>query len=495
MALGISERLLQRALAPIDLSYAYKKAELLSKQIGDEERLAKKEAAKQYQTDLAALNKDRIGVRSVDTPEVSKMYKEWADNERKLANNPNLITKSPELYGQLKSKSDEIYGKLSTMIKGSKELGKQEIEHFQELSNPKNFDYYKEGAASIYKNSVMNRPWSEVVKTGANDITKLFEDKINASPFYKDLGTKVIGQATEPHKVKDETFKGAPGEERFIEFKKMPSLRSLPAVVSENLFASMGNKSTKFAAQQVGELIKTGEYDNVKKAYNDFFRDDNPEGYKKYYDTPQPKLNLFEGDLTPTQMFINHTVAKEFLSRLPNGVLGKPEWESASAEARYKESIKKKTGEGTGAPGAEPIDLWTPSVEKIKSVTSQPRFAGKNVTVESFDPMMQQIAINKARDVSGDPSLRPSDLALNYDENSNIMNIYARNKIEVPGKKPINPGERIFAMSEVDVNRQTNQPYGQKMNIAGLREIQQQRKRVTPKQGATRNWADKYLTK
>jgi Arc/MetJ family transcription regulator len=48
MAQAISERLLQRALGPLDLSYAYQKIDAVSRQLGAEDRLRKQEAAKQY---------------------------------------------------------------------------------------------------------------------------------------------------------------------------------------------------------------------------------------------------------------------------------------------------------------------------------------------------------------------------------------------------------------------------------------------------------------
>jgi len=74
MAQAISERLLQRALGPIDLSYAYQKIDAVSRQLAAEDRAVKKEAAKQYYTDLASMNKEQVGVRAADVPEVSEMY-------------------------------------------------------------------------------------------------------------------------------------------------------------------------------------------------------------------------------------------------------------------------------------------------------------------------------------------------------------------------------------------------------------------------------------
>jgi len=101
MAQAISERLLQRALGPVDLSYAYQKIDAVSRQLAAEDRLRKQEAAKQYYTEMASMNKDKAGIRAIDTPEISKQYSEWSNIGKKLSNNPTLITKNPSPLASL----------------------------------------------------------------------------------------------------------------------------------------------------------------------------------------------------------------------------------------------------------------------------------------------------------------------------------------------------------------------------------------------------------
>ena len=80
-----------------------------------------------YYTDMATMNKDKVGVRAIDTPEISKLYSEWSNIGKKISSNPRLITKNPEEYGRLKSEQDALESKLLTNIRASKELGKQEV--------------------------------------------------------------------------------------------------------------------------------------------------------------------------------------------------------------------------------------------------------------------------------------------------------------------------------------------------------------------------------
>lgn len=467
MALGISERMLQRALSPIDLSYAYEKVDYLTKQLAAQDAAEKREAAKQYYADLAALNKERAGVRAIDVPEVSTMYKEWADIERKLANNPNLINSNPTLYGELKNKSDEVYSKLNTVIRGSKELAKTEIQDFQEMANPQKMDYYMDGAASIYKQNVINKPFSEVIKTGANDRTKYYEQKIDARPFYSELGQRIESQATGDHKILDTTFKGAPGEIREIEFKKMPMLGEIQAVVTDNLYGKMGKNATKFATQQIGDAMTSGDYNVVKKAYNDFYRDDNPNGYKKYFDKPQPKVPLFEGDLTPTQMFVNYTTAREFLSKLPQGVAGKAYFETPSAGMRFRESIRKVDGAG-GETDTSFIDAYTNMADYL----SQPK-AKEGTSLDRFNANAQRIALSTARDITGIKELSNRDVYAKLDPNTGDISLLSMRDItegEGSQKRTLySRGQKIGNISGEEVNIAASKVLGVK-GVRGAKE-------------------------
>lgn len=339
MPSGISERLIQRALGPIDFSYAYQKVENTAKQLAAEDRARKQSALKDYYTDLASMNKDKVGVRSVDVPEVSGLYNEWSTIEKQLASNPNLISRNPELYGQLKNKSEETYSKLMTTIRGSKELGKQEQDDFKQMANPEKMDYYRDGAPAEYRKSVIERPWSEVIKNGTNDLTKYYETKIDGSKFYGDLGQRIESQATQKHRVPDMSFKGAPGEMRYLEFDKMPMIGEAQVIVADNLNAKLGKKANKFAVQQLEDAMATGDYQKVKAQYEDFYNDNNPNGWKKYFDKKPTYIPLFQDGKPQKELFINYVTAKEFTSKLPEGRLGKGEFGSESAKARYSSRL------------------------------------------------------------------------------------------------------------------------------------------------------------
>jgi hypothetical protein len=461
MPLGISESTLRRAYGPLDLSYAYNKIESVQRQLAAEDRARKQEAAKQYYADLAAMEKEKVGVRAIDIPEISSLHKQWAATEKQLSANPNLITRNSDLYKDLKKQSNKLYSTLLTTIKGSKELGKQEVQDFREMANPQKMDFYRENAAADYKENVMNKPWSEVFKSGLADITKYYEGKIDGSKFYGDLGQRIESQATGKHSILDKTFKGVPGEVRYLEFDKMPMLGEIQQIVLDNLNAKLGKKANSFAAQQLTEAKdpKLGaDYEVVKSAYNKFMED----GYKKYFDDKQPVIALFDQkNVSDKQDFVNYLTAKEFLSKLPpEGKLSKASFSSESAGMRYREGIKKKDGKEV----EEAVDLYTPAVNTIVSVTSQPKFAGKNVTLESFQEEVQNLALQSARNRYS-KEFTPKDLSLNYNPKKESLQVYSR--VNIPDLK-IKVGDYIGELSKTNLFIKGSKPAGVKAVKAGI---------------------------
>jgi hypothetical protein len=320
MAQAISERLLQRALGPVDLSYAYQKIDAVSRQLAAEDRLRKQEAAKQYYTEMASMNKDKAGIRAIDTPEISKQYSEWSNIGKKLSNNPTLITKNPEQYGRLKSEQDALESKLLTNIRASKELGKQEVKDLEDMLNPKNIDYYEPGAATLYRQDVINQPISAIIASGSNDKARYFAKAINGDEFYKAAQQAIPSEGVQKAwKISDPAFKDAFGRTRQIEYGDMPLDAKIKNVFTDRLYLLKGRAGT-FANQELDKAIESKDFDNVVARYNSFYDPANKDGYIKYGIPGTPALK-FDNTVPKTELFVNYLTAREVMNRLPMGVV------------------------------------------------------------------------------------------------------------------------------------------------------------------------------
>ena len=325
MAQAISERLLQRALGPLDLSYAYQKIDAVSRQLAAEDRLRKQEAAKQYYTEMATMNKDKVGIRAIDTPEISKQYSEWSNIGKKLSSNPRLITSNPEEYGRLKAEQDALESKLLTNIRASKEIGKQEVKDLEDMLNPKNIDYYEPDAASIYRRDVINQPISAIIASGSNDKSRYFAKEINGDDFFKASQQAIPSEGVQKNwKISDPTFKDAFGRTRQIEYGDMPIDAKIKNVFTDRLYLLKGRDSL-FANQKLEKAIASKDFDNVVAQYNKFYDPANKDGYTKYGIPGTPALK-FDNTVPKTELFVNYLAAREFVNRLPQPVIGQPKF-------------------------------------------------------------------------------------------------------------------------------------------------------------------------
>lgn len=323
MAQAISERLLERALGPVDLSYAYQKIDAVSRQLAAEDKLRKQEAAKQYYTEMATMNKDRVGIRAIDTPEISKQYSEWSNIGKKLSNNPKLITSNPDEYGRLKAEQDALESKLLTNIRASKELGKQEVKDLEDMLNPKNIDYYEPDAASIYRRDVINQPISAIIASGSNDKARYFAKTVNGDDFYKASQQAIPSEGVQKgYKIIDPTYKDAYGRTRQIEYGDMPIDAKIKNVLTDRLYLLKGRAGT-FANQELDKAIASKDFDNVVAQYNKFYDPANKDGYTKYGIPGTPALK-FDATIPKTELFVNYLTAREFMNRLPQPVVGQP---------------------------------------------------------------------------------------------------------------------------------------------------------------------------
>jgi len=354
MALGISERLLEKAYGPQDFSYAYRKIDEVQRRQSAEQRAREQEAQKLYYSNLSDINKQRIGAREIDIPEIMENTNKWSSIEKQLSSNPNLIRQDPEKYYKLKQEADNNFTKALTLIRGSRDMAKFERETLNKMSDPRNMDYYAEGAPNIWKQSVMNQPLSRIREMGSDDITKYYETQIDGKDFFNSLPTKISG-TLQNLKIVDPTFKGATGEIRMVEYDKMPNIGSIYEQVDVSLDGNLGKKANKFALQQFESAVKSKDYEKTIARFEDFFDDKNNEGAKAY-GLPAKKPFEFNPEGNSRQEFVKYLSAKEFLSRLPRPEEGKAMFGSESARMRYGASLRKGPAAPKEAPEIKGLD-------------------------------------------------------------------------------------------------------------------------------------------
>jgi hypothetical protein len=371
MAQAISERLLERALGPIDLSYAYQKMDAMSRQLAAEDRLRKQEAAKQYYTDMATMNKDKVGVRAIDTPEISKLYSEWSNIGKKLSSNPRLITKNPEEYGRIKSEQDALESKLLTNIRASKELGKQEVKDLEDMLNPKNIDYYEPGAATLYRQDVINQPISAIIASGSNDKARYFAKAVNGDEFYKASQQAIPSEGVQKgYKITDPTYKDAYGRTRQIEYGDMPLDAKIKNVFTDRLYLLKGRVGT-FANQELDKAIASKDFDNVVAQYNSFYDPANKDGYIKY-GIPATKALKFDNTVPKTELFVNYLTAREFMNRLPQPVVGQPKMdEIAKINYQNRLALNRALTLKSAEKATKELNIYSPQAE-IEDIANTP---------------------------------------------------------------------------------------------------------------------------
>lgn len=481
MAQAISERLLQRALGPVDLSYAYQKIDAVSRQLAAEDRARKQEAAKQYYTDLASMNKDQIGVRAADMPEISAMYKQWAANEKKLSKSPNLITKNPDEYGRIKAESDALYSKLRTGIQASKDFGKREIEEFRIIRNPEKMDLFKEGAAEEYKTKVLSSPLSRIMETGDDDLAKYYETRIDGSGFLNKIDASVRANALGVNKKLDKEYKSLVGEKKFNIYDKMPMIESIYTMTRNGVDGEFGKKANTFANQQLTDLRQSGEYDAVVTKFNNFWNPANKDGAAKYYENIPDLPPMFKQGASAKQQYIDFVTASQFLAKLPTSAKEDYEMTPTQKLAYRKLGFRPKEEEQA------PTDSgYINAYESIKTFASDP--ARKfGTSVAKFDVEEQRLILEKARAVTGVNSLSGRDLYIKVDENTGDPVIYSSVNILGAGDASAsNPplyvsGQKIGALPRVGTNVTASKPLG----IKGVRAAEAKSRRAAPSQTKT----------
>jgi len=478
MPLGISERKIERAYGPLDLSGVYKPILATAQKIYADEEKRMLESQKQLATTSAELNKLRAGVREADLPEITKMYNQWAAIERQLANNPNLIRRNPDVYGELKSQSNTLYGNMLGTINESKQQSKFELDAIKTISNPNNINKFRENALNDYQSRVLKAPVSSLKGSRDNDLTSYFNPIIDGSKFYNSLAQRVEGTLRNidlPGTDKDQY-----GQVSMIKLEKMPEQGVIYQTIFDILKGNTGNKPELFAEQQL-ELMKPEEKQAIIDRYNAFYQKDaNGKGEFSKYQLPEQKIIDFSAPkINKTQEFVELMTAKEFINRLPVVQKGKPEFPSKAEELKFKESIRKVAGD-KGEKEQVTVDLFTPAVEIISKTTSKPENKGKNVMLSDFSAELQDAAIKKAQDLYKDIIVNYDDLALNYNPRKKAITIHTRVDIKGAGDKILkNKGEVIGELSQSQLTTIGNKPLGTPAVRAG--QAQAQQTKATPR--------------
>jgi hypothetical protein len=472
MPLGISERKIERAYGPLDLSGVYKPILATAQKIYADEEKKVTEAQKQLATTSAEINKLRAGVREADLGEITRMYNRWAEIERQLANNPNLIRRNPDTYGQLKNESNTLYGNMIGVINESKQQSKYELDAIKTMSNPNNTNKFRDNALVDYQSRVLRTPVTKLRGSMDNDLTSYFNPMIDGSKFYNALPQRI--ESTLRNIDLPGTDKDQYGQISMLKLEKMPEQGVIYQTVFDTLKGNTGGKTELFAEQQL-DLMKPEEKRTIIERYNAFYQKDaNGKGEFSKYQLPEQKIIDFSAPkINKTQEFVELMTAKEFLNRLPVVQKGKPEFPSKAAELKFKESIKKVAGDKEEKEQVT-VDLYTPAVEIISKTTSKPQNIGKNVMLNQFSAEVQDAALNKAKELYKDTFTNNyDDLSLNYSPAKKAITIHTRVDIKDGDKIIKKKGDVIGELSQSQLTTIGNKPLGTPSVRAGQAQVQQ----------------------
>lgn len=474
MAQAISERLLQRALGPIDLSYAYQKIDAVSRQLAAEDKLRKQEAAKQYYTDLASMNKEQVGVRAADMPEISSMYKQWAANEKKISQSPNLITKNPEEYGRLKAESDALYSKLRTNIQASKDFGKREVEEFRIIRNPEKMDLFKDGAAEEYRTRVLSSPLSRIMETGDDDLAKYYETRIDGSGFLNKIDASVRANALGVNQKFDKEYKSLVGEKKYNIYDKMPMIESIYTMTRNGVDGEFGKKANTFANQQLTDLRQSGEYDAVVTKFNNFWNPANKDGAAKYYENIPDLPPMFKQGASAKQQYIDFVTASQFLAKLPTSAKEDYEMTPTQKLAYKKLGFRPKEEEGGPTEDTGYINAY----DKIKTFASDP-VRENGVSVDKFDTDTQEVILKKVRGNTGIEWLSNRDVYVKVDKGTGEVILLSLSNIPKPDGSPLYVrNQRMGVLPRAGTNMAASKPLG----IKGVRAAEAKSRQAAPSQ-------------
>jgi len=414
MPAGISEGLIRRAFAPIDLSYAYQRLDATQRILNAEDRALKQQAQKDYYTELASIKKDLGGVRSEDIAEIGKKYKQWADVSRQLAANPRLITKNPEKYGELKSQADTLYGQTLKDIEESKEMKKLLQATTEKLGDVRNFDLLDEGAYEKFKQNALFRPTKELVQSGAYSFNNYLSPIIDPSKFYE-ANNKMIdsGAIIKDIDVEDKTFSDVSGRRKMDKLKNIPIESSIYNKITANLNSI--KKGNVLAQQELDKFKQSGEDTRILNAYDNFYNTGKNKGFENYIN--QDTRLVYNPSAAPKDKYATLLSMREFVNRA--GIMTREEGlpKLGDVEAiKLRQRLRDLSEKGAAVAATQGYnDAWT----DIKSRLSKSPDA---TSLDRFSIPTQGIILDMVKGAGLDANNR--DVYLKEDRNTGEVGLY-----------------------------------------------------------------------
>lgn len=384
MALGISERMIQRAFGAQDLSPIYNTLSAANQRIAAEDKARRVEAEKKYYTELADINKQKIGIREADIPDVTKDYNQWSAIEKQLSSNPSLITKNPEQYGKLKSESNILYSKMLTNIQGSKEFAQYEKDTYRQIVDPNKIDDWDESAQKNFKEFVLSKPLSIIRQDGLDDMSIYRRRDVDGTKFYTGLQSSLPAIAKYEPEIDDTTYSPRGGVKKVIKYKGlMPSLDVARNAVELEINQVGERLAPKFAKQELDKAIESKDYDIVRAAFAESY----PK-LQKQFNLPDVPSNIFDEALPAKAKFINYMAAKSFLSNYSNPQKTEDYKTDPIASLEYKMQLqeaaaKRKEARAAAKEGSKPTQGGVVSIAPLFKSAAAGGQAGVNAMREA----------------------------------------------------------------------------------------------------------------
>ncbi len=269
MPLGISESLIQRAYAPVDLSGFYNE---LNNAIKKSEAIAynrSKLLEKEYYTEFNDLKKLNTGVLAADKNEIFNKIDEWAGYQKQLSRNPNLKREESD---KIKQKA----AKANSEARGLIEQSKNDASTFTELgksymSNPDNFI---ENFTEQYKKA-KETPISQRSALGLNDSFRFMYREPNIKNIDSDIDKEIP-------KLTLDVF----NQKGYSQIDKIPFGDKVKTINPTGLISSVNNYvytnvKPRDAAAYMKSAAANGEIDRVYNEYQNLFSK-SIEDYKNY---------------------------------------------------------------------------------------------------------------------------------------------------------------------------------------------------------------------
>jgi hypothetical protein len=290
MPLGISESLIQRAYAPVDLSGFYNE---LNNAIKKSEAILynrSKLLEKEYYTEFNDLKKLNTGVLAADKNEIFNKIDEWKGYQSKLSRNPSL---KREQYNEIKKKADKANSEARALIEQSKndastfaELGKSYINGDQ--------NDFIENFTEQYKKA-KETPISQRSALGLNDPFRFMYREPNIKNIDSDIDKKVTESTMDVFNQKG-----------YSQIDKIPFGDEVKTIDPTKLISRVStyvfdNVKPRDAAAYMKNVAANGEREKVIEAYQNILLK-STEDYKNYKigDKEAFELDPVSGGRLPT---------------------------------------------------------------------------------------------------------------------------------------------------------------------------------------------------